>query len=115
MRVLRRFPVSDEFISDRKTFCVILDRKQHFEISNNVFFYEWSRDPRRHGNVGNHLAHRMEAPSEACGTCFRSKLPSEELTGNKEVNCRNQLSVFSKTLFTGRDLIRVACYIRNFE
>ena len=38
MRVLRRFPVSDEFISDRKTFCVILDRKQNFKISNNGFF-----------------------------------------------------------------------------
>ena len=38
MRVLRRFPVSDEFISDRKTFCVILDRNEHFEISNNGFF-----------------------------------------------------------------------------
>ena len=38
MRVLSRFPVSDEFISDRKTFCVILDRKQNFEISNNGFF-----------------------------------------------------------------------------
>ena len=37
MRVLRRFPVSDEFISDRKTFCVILDRKQNFQISNNGF------------------------------------------------------------------------------
>ena len=35
---LRRFPVSDEFISDRKTFCVILDRKEIFEISNNGFF-----------------------------------------------------------------------------
>ena len=38
MRVLRRFPVSDEFISDRKTFCVILDRNENFEISNNGFF-----------------------------------------------------------------------------
>ena len=37
MRVLRRFPVSDEFISDRKTFCVILDRKEIFEISNSWF------------------------------------------------------------------------------
>ena len=27
--------MSDEFISDRKTFCTILDRKQNFEISNN--------------------------------------------------------------------------------
>ena len=38
MRVLRRFPVSDEFISDRKTFCTILDRKENFEILNYVFF-----------------------------------------------------------------------------
>ena len=38
MRVLRRFPVSDEFISDRKTFCTILDRKEKFEISSNGFF-----------------------------------------------------------------------------
>ena len=38
MRVLRRFPVSDEFISDRKTFCVILDRNKIFEIPNYVFF-----------------------------------------------------------------------------
>ena len=34
---LRRFPVSDEFISDRKTFCVILDRNKNFEIPNNGF------------------------------------------------------------------------------
>ena len=38
MRVLRRFPVSDEFISDRKTFCTILDRKEIYEIFNNGFF-----------------------------------------------------------------------------
>ena len=38
MRVLRRFPVSDEFISDRKTFCVILDRIKICEISSNGFF-----------------------------------------------------------------------------
>ena len=30
MRVLRRFPVSDEFNSDKKTFCVILDRQEIF-------------------------------------------------------------------------------------
>ena len=35
---LRRFPVSDEFISDRYTICVILDRKENFEILNYVFF-----------------------------------------------------------------------------
>ena len=38
MRVLRRFPVSDEFNSDRKTFCVILDRNEIFQISYNGFF-----------------------------------------------------------------------------
>ena len=37
MRVLRRFPVSDEFIPDRKTFCVILDRNEIFEIPNYWF------------------------------------------------------------------------------
>ena len=30
--------MSDEFISDRKTFCVILDRMKIFGISNNEFF-----------------------------------------------------------------------------
>ena len=34
---LRGFPVSDEFNSDRKTFCVILDLIEIFEISNNGF------------------------------------------------------------------------------
>ena len=29
--------MSDEFISDRKTFCVILDRKENFEIPNYWF------------------------------------------------------------------------------
>ena len=35
---LRRFPVWDEFISDRYTICVILDRNKIFEIPNYVFF-----------------------------------------------------------------------------
>ena len=30
--------MSDEFISDRQTFCVILDRNEIFEIPNYVFF-----------------------------------------------------------------------------
>ena len=30
--------MSDEFISDRKTFCVLLDRNKIFEIPNYVFF-----------------------------------------------------------------------------
>ena len=38
MSDLRRFPVSDEFILSWQTFCVILDRKEIFEISNNGFF-----------------------------------------------------------------------------
>ena len=38
MSDLRRFPVSDEFIPDGKTFCVILDRKEFFEILIYVFF-----------------------------------------------------------------------------
>ena len=53
--------MSDEFILGRQTFCVILDRKEIFEISNYVFFHNWSRDHPRHGNVGNRLANRMEA------------------------------------------------------
>ena len=38
MSDLRRFPVSDEFFLSWQTFCVILDRKEIFEISNNGFF-----------------------------------------------------------------------------
>ena len=38
MRVLRRFPVSDELMACRCTFCVILDRKKFSEIPNNGFF-----------------------------------------------------------------------------
>ena len=38
MCVLRRFPVSDEFILNWKMFCVILDRKEIFEMLNNGFF-----------------------------------------------------------------------------
>ena len=74
---LRRFPVSDEFISDRYTICVILDRKknQNFELLVLKF---WSRDPRRHGNVGNGRADRMEALSDCCGTGIRSKSASEQ-------------------------------------
>ncbi len=36
---LRRFPVSDEFISDRYTFCTIFDRK-HFLDFLNYWFWE---------------------------------------------------------------------------
>ena len=37
MRVLRRFPVSDELMAYRCTFCVILDRNKIFQISNYWF------------------------------------------------------------------------------
>ena len=38
MRVLKRFPVSDELMAYMCTFCVILDRNKIFEISNNGLF-----------------------------------------------------------------------------
>ena len=34
---LRRFPVSDEFISDRYTFCTIFDRKHFLDFLNYWF------------------------------------------------------------------------------
>ena len=37
MRVLRRFPVSDELMAYRCTFCVILDRNTIFQIPNYWF------------------------------------------------------------------------------
>ena len=75
---LRRFPVSDGAGVKCYTFCTILDRKQIFDFFELLIFNKRSRDPRKHGNVGNRRAHRMEALSEACGTCFRSKPSSEE-------------------------------------
>ena len=74
---LRRFPVSDEFILDGKTFCVILDRIffRNFEL---LVFQFWSRDHRRHENVGNGRADRMQALSESCGARFLSKSRSEQ-------------------------------------
>ena len=35
---LRRFPVSDEFISDRYTFCTIFDRKHFLDFLNYWFW-----------------------------------------------------------------------------
>ena len=70
--------MSDEFILNCKTFCVILDRKKKIRNFELLVFKFWSRDHQRHGNVGNRLANRMEALSDSCGTGFRSELPSEE-------------------------------------
>ena len=52
---LGRFPVSDEFISDRKTFCTILYRNVFF-VFELLVLDKRSRDHRTHGNVGNRLA-----------------------------------------------------------
>ena len=38
MRVLRRFPVSDEFNSDRKTLDSVRDRMKFFELFQFAFF-----------------------------------------------------------------------------
>ena len=59
MPVLRRFPVSDEFISYRKTF------------------------GGKYGNVGNDLAHRVEVLSGACGASFWLKSSREVRIGHK--------------------------------
>ena len=64
------FPIEKRFVR-------YLTGKKILEFSIMSFF-EKSRDPRRHGNVGNRLAHRMEALSDSCGTDFRSETPSEE-------------------------------------
>ena len=53
---LGRFPVSDEFISDTKTFCTILDRKYFPIFFELLVLDKRSRDHRTHGNVGNRLA-----------------------------------------------------------
>ena len=74
---LRRFPVSDEFISGRYTFCTIFDRK-HFFFFELLVLEKLSRDHQTHGNVGNRRADRMEALSDSCGTVFLSKYASEE-------------------------------------
>ena len=75
---LRRFPVSDQEMGNRCMICVILDRiffSQNFEL---LVLEIWSRDSRRHGNVGQRLADRMEALSDSCGTGIRSKSASEQ-------------------------------------
>ena len=75
---LRRFPVSDEFISDRYTFCTIFDRKHFLDFFELLVWEKWSRDRQTRGNVGNRRAVRMEALSDSCGTVFQSKYASEE-------------------------------------
>ena len=72
MRVLRRFPVSDEFNSDRKTFCVILDRNEIFEILNYEFFIS--------GHVTPEDMNNGKSPCASNGSTFgflRDQLPVE--------------------------------------
>jgi len=69
MSDLRRFPVSDEFISYRQTLDSVCDRM--------IF---WGG---KYGNVGNDLAHRVEVLSGACGASFRSKSSREVRIGHK--------------------------------
>ena len=77
MSDLRRFPVSDEFISYRKTLDSVCDRMKCFEI----FFSKMETFWAKHGNVGNGLAHRREALSGVCGARFRSKSSCEVRNG----------------------------------
>ena len=77
MSVLRRFPVSDEFISYRKTLDSVCDRMKFFDVNKMETFGG------RYGNVGNDLAHRVEVLSGACGASFRSKSSREVRIGHK--------------------------------
>ena len=74
---LTRFPVSDEFISDRKTFCTILDRKDFFGFFELLVFDKRSRDHRTHGIVGNSMANPMRALPSPSGTSLWSEGPSK--------------------------------------
>ena len=68
---------SDQFHTLRNTL-LSPDNKTFFGFFELLVFQIWSRDPRRHGNVGNRLADRMGVLSKPSGACFRSKSPSEE-------------------------------------
>ena len=83
MSVLRRFPVSDEFISYRKTLDSVCDRMKFFELFQFAFFSKMETFGGRYGNVGNDLAHRVEVLSGACGASFRSKSSREVRIGHK--------------------------------
>ena len=82
MSDLRRFPVSDEFNSYRKTLDSVCDRMNFLDFSSSHFLENgnfWGR----YGNVGNDLAHRLEALSGARGASFRSKYSREVRNGHK--------------------------------
>ena len=83
MSDLRRFPVSDEFISYRETLDSVCDRMIFFRIFQFAFFSKMETFWGRYGNVGNDLAHRLEALSGARGASFRSKYSREVRNGHK--------------------------------
>ena len=65
--------MSDEFISDTKTFCTILDRKENFEISNNGFF-----------EIGHVTAEKMEMSAIALRIeCKYFRIPTGPASGRK--------------------------------
>ena len=70
---LRRFPVSDEFISDRYTICVILDRRKFIKILNYWF--------RNFGHV---------TPEDMRIDWEHSRIPAGPASGrNRPLNSRN--------------------------
>ena len=93
MSDLRRFPVSDEFSVSWKTLDFDSNRMNFFEF----FFSQFAKQNMylsvrifskietfwaKHGNVGNGLAHRLEALSGVCGACFRSIWSREVRNGH---------------------------------
>ena len=82
MSDLRRFPVSDEFISYRQTLDSVCDRMIFFEFSS-LHFSKMETFWAKYGNVGNDLGHRLEVLSGVYGACFRSKSSREVRIGHK--------------------------------
>ena len=80
---MRRFPVSDEFNSYRKTLDSVCDRMIFFELFQFAFFSKMVTFWGKYGNVGNDLAHRVEVLSGVYGACFRSKSSREVRIGHK--------------------------------
>ena len=81
MSDLRRFPVSDEFSVHTQTLDFDSNRMNFFEFFSSHFSKMetfWAK----HGNVGNELAHRLEALAGACGASFWSKSSREVRNGH---------------------------------
>ena len=87
---LRRFPVSDEFISDRYMFCVILDRK-HFLDFLNYWFWK----------IGHVTPEDMEISEITLRIeCKHSRIPARPAScRNRPLNSRNLGFGHSGTFF----------------